>query len=81
MTDRACCGFARVFLWETKAASLQKITRRSDESQVQFNKRLLEERFHLYVEQFQDYKPLLMDKGKYTRSREEIEFISINLHT
>ena len=64
MTDRVCCGFARVFLWETKATSLKNITRGSAESQSQFNKRLLEEIFQFYIQQFQDYKPLLMDRVK-----------------
>ena len=68
MTDRVCCGFARVFLWETKAIALNHITRGSDETKAQFNKRVLEERFNLYIEQFRDYKPLLMDKGKQTCS-------------
>ena len=65
MTDRVCCGFVRVFLWETKATALKNITRDYDETPSHFKKRLLEERFRLYIEQFQDYKPLLMDKGKY----------------
>ena len=68
MTDRVCCGFARVFIWETKAIALSHIIRGSDETKAHFNKRVLEERFHVYIEQFQDYKPLLMNKGKQTCS-------------
>ena len=32
--------------------------------EARFNKRILEERFQLHVEHFQDHKSLLMDKGK-----------------
>ena len=31
MTERVCCGFARVFLWETKANAFKNITRASNE--------------------------------------------------
>lgn len=65
MTERVCCGFARVFIWETKTTAFKNIIRASDETQNQFNRRILDERFHLYIEQFKDYKPLLLDRGKY----------------
>ena len=78
MTDRVCCGFARVFIWETKAIALSHITHGSDETKAQFNKCVLKERFNLYIEQFQDYKPLLMNKGKQRCSlQESLMYISI----
>ena len=65
MTERVCCGFARVFIWETKTTTFKNIIRGSDETQSQFNRSILDERFHLYIEQFKDYKPLLLHRGKY----------------
>lgn len=65
MTERVCCGFARVFLWETKANAFKNITRASNETHGQFTKRILDERFHLYTTQFKDYKPMVLDRGKY----------------
>ena len=80
MTDRVCCGFARVFLWKTKAISLNNITHVPYKTKAQFNKRVLEERFNLYIEQFQDYKPLLMDKGKQTCSLRE-SLLNVHFYT
>ena len=65
ITETVCCGFARVFIWETKTTAFKNIIRASDETQGQFKGRILDERFHHYIEQFKDYKPLLLDGGKY----------------
>ena len=65
MTERVCCGFARVVIWETKTTAFKNIIRASGETQSQFNRHILDERFHLYIEQFKDYKLLLLDRGKY----------------
>ena len=65
MTERVSCGFARVFLWETKANAVKNISRASDETQSQFTKCVLDERFHLYTAQFEDYKPMILNRGKY----------------
>lgn len=79
MTERVCCGFARVFIWETKTTAFKNIIRASDETQNQFNRRILDERFHLYIEQFKDYKPLLLDRGKYKLQWYGISFTFVNI--
>ena len=65
MTERVSCGFARVFLWETKLNAFKNISRASNETHGQFTRHVLDERFRLYTTQFKDYKPMTLDRGKY----------------
>lgn len=68
-----------VFIWQTKTTALKNIIRASDETQGQFNRGTLDERFHLYIEQFKEYKPLLVDRGKYKLQWYGISFTFINI--
>jgi len=63
MTARINCGFARVFLWETKLKTSTCQPNR-DVSVIKQKIKILDDRFGLYSQQFQDYEHLKLDKGK-----------------
>jgi len=59
------CGFARVYVWDTKSLT-KHIKRRDDEQETAFKGRLLDERYRLYMEHFENYPRLDVSKSKST---------------
>ena len=58
------CGFARVYLWDTKSLAQKKISRHDNESEKAYKSRQLEERYRLYMEHFEEYPHLHVSKSK-----------------
>jgi len=59
------CGFARVYVWDTKSLAQQNVKKMDDEPEKAFKSRLLEERYRLYMEKFKEYPRLHISKSKF----------------
>lgn len=75
MSERVCCGFARVFLWETKVTAKENVKKMCDESEFSYKRRILDERFRLYCDHFNEFEKFSMDRGTVHHCREVIFII------
>lgn len=58
------CGFARVYLWETKSLAKNNVKRKQNETAKAYKSRILDERYRLYMENFKKYPRLQVSKSK-----------------
>lgn len=58
------CGFARVFLYESRALTVQNIQKLEGESLSKYNSRILNERYNLFKNHFQGNPRFEIKEGK-----------------
>ena len=58
------CGFARVFLYESRTIAAQNVHRSGGESVNKYKSRVFEERFKLFKEQFKENPQFEIKKGR-----------------
>ena len=59
------CGFARAFLYETRALALENIKKKEGESSCSYKNRVNEERFSLFTKQFEGNPLFAIQKGRF----------------
>lgn len=64
MTELISCGFTRVYLWKTKQLAFESLNQEKNESKTKFRIRIVNERYRLFKEKFDNYERMHLDKGK-----------------
>ena len=64
MTQVFNCGFARVFLYETRALAISNLKKQDGETLYKFNSRVLNEIFRLFSAKFAGYHQFQIKEGK-----------------